>query len=199
MKRLLLTAFTGLLISYSATSQITKGTWLVGGSGSLYSYNENYSTPNYNQTSIYTNIDITASAGYFMIDKFAIGLRPYFSSNKGEATSPGGGSTNSYQLAIGPFARYYFLNTEKQFNILVDVGYQFGINKYLGALHENGKINNLSIMGGSEVLFNSTVGMEILLGYSQKIISIENAPGAFNSTKNGLQISIGFVLHLENL
>ncbi len=184
---------------FTAQSQLTKGNWLVGGSGSFYSYNETYTSPTYNNTAKYTNIDVSASLGYFIIDKLAAGLRPTFSSFKGKVTSPGGGSTNSYKIAIGPFARYYFLNTEKPFNILADVSYQVGINKYLGSTHEQGKFNNLSIMGGTEIFFNSTAGMEILLGYSQKVLSLENSPSAFNFTKRGFQVSIGFTLHLEKL
>ncbi len=40
-------------------------------------------------------------------------------------------------------------------------------------------------MGGSEIYFNETAGIEILLGYTQKVLSIEDSPGAFNNTKSG--------------
>ena len=135
-----------LFYSTIATAQLDKGVWLGGGSGSFYSYNETYTSPTYNNTAKYTTIDVSASLGFFFIDKLAAGLRPTFSSYKGEVTSPGGGKTNSYKIAIGPFARYYFLNTDKPFNILADVSYQFGINKYLGVLHEKGKSNTLSLI-----------------------------------------------------
>lgn len=201
MKQLLLFPLLFLFV-FPSQGQLMKNNWLIGGSGSLYSYNENYSAPTYNQTAKYTSIDVAASAGYFIVDKFAVGLRPYFSSYKGEVTSASagsGGSTNSYRLAIGPFARYYFLNIDKQFNILTDIGYQFGINKQLDASHNKGKFNYFSVMGGTEVFFNSTAGLEILLGYTQKIISIENSPSALNNNKKGFQVSIGFTLHLEKL
>jgi hypothetical protein len=52
-------------------------------------------------------------------------------------------------------------------------------------------------MGGIEAFFNSTAGIEMLLGYSKKVISIDgNTAGAFNNTKSGFQVSIGFQLHL---
>jgi hypothetical protein len=102
-------------------------------------------------------------------------------------------------LAVGPFARYYFLNTDKPFNILADVSYQFGYLQQLGLLHEKGKNNTFSAMGGTEIFFNSTAGMEILLGYINKTVSIENSPGAFKNSKSGFQVSIGFTLHLEKL
>ena len=100
--------FTLLILSLTTKAQLDKGVWLVGGSGSFYSYIETYNSPTYNNTAKYTNIDISASAGYFIIDKLVFGLRPTFSSVKGEVTSPGGGTTNSYKIAIGPFLRYYF-------------------------------------------------------------------------------------------
>ena len=188
-----------LSIAFTSFGQLTKKTWLVGGSGSFYSYNETYNSPTYNTTAKYTSIDIFASVGYFIVDKLSAGLRPTFSSYKGKVTSSGGGSTNSYRLALGPFVRYYFLKIDKQFNLLADVSYQMGVLQQLGALHEKGKFNNFSLMGGTEVFFNGTAGMEILLGYSQKIMSIENSPGAFNSNKKGFQAAIGVTLHLEKL
>jgi hypothetical protein len=200
MKNLIL--LLALLLFKNAYAQLDKGVWLVGGSGSFYSYKEDYSTPTYNQTAKYTSIDLAASLGYFIADKFTAGLRPSFSSYKGKVISASvgsGGSTNSYRLAIGPFARYYFLNADKPFNILADVSYQFGYLQQLGALHEKGKNNTFSLMGGTEIFFNNTAGLEILLGYTQKVLSIENSPGAFKNNKNGFQVSIGFSLHLEKL
>ena len=116
---LLFLAFSFLLTSYG---QISKNTWLIGGNGSFYSYNENYTAPSVNFTGKYTSIDLTASIGYFFIDKFTGGIRPYLSTFKGE--SSGGATPNDFKFAVGPFVRYYFLKEEKQFNILSDVSYQ---------------------------------------------------------------------------
>lgn len=183
------------LFTTSSSAQLTQNTWLVGGSGSLFSYHETYNSSAANFTAKYTSIDISPSVGYFLIDKLSGGLRATFSSIKGE--SSGGGSMNNYKLAIGPFVRYYFLNADKQFNILTDVSYQFGVNRDFGGLSGKGKFNIFSLMGGTEVFFNSTAGMEILLGYSQKISSIENSPPAATNNEKGFQVSIGFQLHLE--
>ena len=177
-------------------AQLTKGTWLIGGSGSLYSYKEIHNYP-INYTANYTNIDISPSVGYFPVDKLAVGLRPTFSSYKGE--SDGGGSTNSFKISMGPFVRYYFLDAEKSFNLLTDISYQLGINQYLGAVHEKGKYNTLSIKGGAEMFFNSAVGIEILLGYLQNNTSIENSPNAYRTIRKGFQASVGFQFHLEKL
>ena len=196
MKNLIL--FFALLLFKNAHAQLDKGIWLVGGTGSLYSYTENYNTPTFNQTSKYTSIDMAASIGYFIADKFVVGLRPSFSSYKGVVINTTGG-TNQYKLSVGPFVRYYFLNKDKPFNILFDASYQLGINKYLRSPQEKGKFNTLSIMGGSEIFFNSSVGLEILLGYTSKVLSIDNSQSAANNTKKGFQTSIGFTFHLEKL
>ncbi|MBX9733961.1 MAG: hypothetical protein K2X37_07845 [Chitinophagaceae bacterium] len=188
--------FITIFFTLISNAQITKGNWLVGGNGSIYSYTGVYTTPSSNDiSSTYTNVDFSSSIGYFCLDKFSLGLRPIFSSEKGG--SSGGGSSNSYRFAIGPFFRYYFLKDSKQFNILTDISYQIGILQQLGSLKERGKFNTFSIMAGTEVFFNNTVGLELLVGYRNQISSIENSPSAFNNNKKGIQTSIGFIIHLE--
>ena len=197
--KLLITVLLLFGFSYTSTAQLKKGIWLVGGSGSFYAYSEEYSSANINQKGTFTNIDVTATLGYFIIDKFALGLRPGFNSYKGKITTPGGGSTNSFQLVAGPFLRYYFLKVDKPFNFLADLCYQPGINKYLNGAGEKGKFNTLSILGGAELFFNSAVGIEILMGYSSKIITIDNTPGGFKNTRRGFKTSVGFQIHLDKL
>lgn len=58
MKNLLL--FFVLLLFKNVHAQIDKGTWLVGGSGSMYSYNEDYTAPSVNVTAKYTSVDLSA-------------------------------------------------------------------------------------------------------------------------------------------
>lgn len=188
-----------LFIATSSFAQLEKGTWLVDGSGSFYSYTDNYTSQQLTQTGKWTDIDLSASVGYFVIDKLCGGIRPLFSSSKGTDKSTTGtiSTGNQYYFSVGPFARYYFLDKDKPFNILTDIGYQLGINKYLGALHQTGKYNIFSANAGIEAFFNSTAGIEILLGYYNKVISIDdNTTGAFNDTKKGFQVSVGFQLHL---
>lgn len=180
-----------------ANAQLNKGTWLFGGNGSLFSYNQSYTAPppNPDFTGKFTSIDLSANVGYFFADKFAGGLRPYFSTYKGETS--GGAIANELKFAIGPFARYYFLNTDRQFNILTDISYQVGINKLFSGDKPQGKYNTLSIMAGTEVFFNSAVGLEVLVGYKNLVASFENSPSAYKNTMQGFQTSIGFLFHLE--
>ena len=195
-----------LLLSFFNTNsfaQLEKGTKVVGGSGTFYSYTENYSNnQSYSQTAKYTNIDLNVTMGYFIIDKLVVGIKPSYSSFKGEVVSSNvgsGGKTNSYKIAVGPFTRYYFLKSEKPFNILAEASYQTGINKFLGVLKEKGKNSTLSFLVGPEIFFNDTAGLEFLFGYSNRLVTIDNSSGAFENKKSGLQLSIGITLHLDKL
>lgn len=193
MKTILILLATTFTITSKA--QLTKRNWLLGGSASLYSYTEKFTNPdpNINYTAKYTDIDLNTSIGYFFIDKFAAGLRPILYTYKGE--SNGGLTANTLQFALGPFVRYYFLDKEKQFNILSDICYQIGVNKNFS---EKGKFDFFSVMAGTEVFFNSSVGLQIMLGYSQRLSTTNiNSLGEFKNLKNGFQTSIGFNFHLE--
>ncbi|HZK70793.1 MAG TPA: hypothetical protein VFD03_04630 [Clostridia bacterium] len=184
-----------LFIALNTYGQLTKRTWLLGGSGSLYSYHDDYVYPLQSYTAQYTNIDIAASVGYFFVDKLACGIRPYLSTYKGE--SSGGGGANDLKLAIGPFLRYYFLNKDKQFNLLADISYQLGINQARNGDNPKGKFNIFSVMAGAEVFFNSSVGLEVLLGYKSQLTTFDNSPSAFSNNRKGFLTSIGFHFHLE--
>ena len=61
--KMLLTGFI-LVLSITAKCQLEKSTWLVGGSGSLNTYNQTY-TSTFNLTAKYRSIDISAPIGYF--------------------------------------------------------------------------------------------------------------------------------------
>ena len=97
----------------TAKSQLTKGTWVVGGTGKFYANNNSINSSTYNVDAKYTEISISPSVGYFIIDKLVLGLRPTFSSLKGKVTSSGGLSTNVQRYWVGPFGRYYLLEKEK--------------------------------------------------------------------------------------
>jgi hypothetical protein len=188
-KRLFI-SFVLTILSNSIYSQLTKGNWLVGGTGKFYDYKSEYSSATYSNEAEYTQIDISPNIGYFVAEKLAFGLRPTFSSVKGKVTTVGGGSTNVQRYWIGPFGRYYFLAAEKQANIVTDVSYQFGF--YGGLL--KGRLSTFSALVGPVIYFNSSVGLEFLLGYAY---SKEDADQGSKEIRKGFQISLGFQIHLE--
>ena len=185
-----------LLFSFStcfltAQSQLTKGIWLAGGTGKFYSYTSTYSSAAYSNEASYTQIDLSPDIGYFVVDKLAFGLRPTFSSIKGKVTTPGGGSTNVQRYWLGPFGRYYFLNADNQTNIVADVSYQYGL---FNAGGQKGDLRTFSALAGPVVFFNSSIGLEFLLGYSY---SKEDVEKSNKEIRKGFQIAVGFQIHLE--
>jgi hypothetical protein len=182
-------SFFSLLVFAGTTfGQLTKGHWLVGGSGRFYSYKNEYSTSTVNNTGKYTQIDVSPNIGYFIADKIGLGLRTTFSSVKGKIDNVPA-STNVQRFSAGPFIRYYFFDAEKQNNILIDANYQKGI---VGGFFK-GNSNNFSIAAGPVIYFNSSVGIEFLIGYVSQMEEINNQD---KEIKSGFQFSIGFQIHL---
>lgn len=180
-----------LLFSINSKCQLTRGNWMVGGSGTFSSTKNTYSNNNYYQTSDVTDIKISPNIGYFIVNKFAVGLRSSFSKNKAEVTTTGGLSTNVNRFEIGPFLRYYFLKDENRNNILAEASYQYGIYRFKP---DKGNINTFSVLVGPVVYFNTVVGLEFLLGYYKRN---EDVNGSFTTEQKGFQIVVGFQIHLE--
>lgn len=195
MKSFILLLFSFLLTSLSF-GQLDKGTFLLGGTGSYYNYSGKYNSANNNTTSKATDIKINTSVGYFLIDKFVLGLRPSFSFMKAKLDGTSSTFASATQFTVGPFSRYYFLDKDKQFNILLDAAYLFGTNSYPIANTGKGVINELSISAGLEAFFNTTVGIEFLVGYKSKYEDIKGIAG-YSDKKNGVNVSIGLQIHLS--
>ena len=175
MKKIkLITALT-LLLTVNANSQITKGNWMVGGSGSFYSYQliEN------SVTNSGMGVELRPNIGFFIKDKFAIGITPLFAYSKPE----NGSSVTSY--GIGPYIRYYLLKPESRVNILTQVEYA-----YSGSNNSNDKSTALDFKVGPAFYFNSSVALEMTLNYNLNKL---------NSTTNYniFSLGLGFQIHLE--
>jgi hypothetical protein len=205
MKTIKLLLTVTLLFTINTYGQLDKKTWLVGGSGSFDSYKQEQSFISQgtgepiNAVYNYKNIEFTANVGYFIIDKFATGIKISYIDIYGKSIE--NGEIGSRTFTTGPFARYYFLNKEKQFNIVTEVNYQFGRINYgrvntVAGNDFDGSINTFTFLVGPEFFFNSSVGMEILLGYRNFNRKMDNT---FNTSINekGFQVAIGFQIHLE--
>jgi len=195
MKYLFLFFFSFTFIT-KAQCQLDKGTWLVGGSGSFQSYKNDFQMPPNSVQYKVTTISISSSVGYFIMEKLALGLRPTYSLEKekaiGSTGNVGGGESNYSILELGAFGRWYFLNKKKNYNILSDLSYHYGIYSNFGT--NTGHTNTFKFLTGPEFYFNSSVGIELLLGYSSR--KVLNKDGTSNFNK-GFLTTIGFQIHLE--
>ena len=174
--KILLVLFIAFLY-YNANSQINKGYWMVGGYAN-FSNNTLFTTnSSYNQT----YLTINPILGYFISDKISLGTELFYSFS----TSYTQNSASNY--GIGPFMRYYFLNKEKAVNILIQGsgGYNLGTVNYNSG---SDKSISYSLIGGPVIFFNSSVGIEFLLGY--------RGYSASNVRNGGFNINIGIQVHL---
>lgn len=192
--KIIVTFISILLFSLTAKSQLDRGIWLVGGNGNFLTSKYEYSSPTFSSTSDRLNISISPTVGYFIIDKLAVGLRTSFSKNKDQVNGTGGLFTNVNRFTLGPFAKFYFLEKDKQYNLIADVSYQYGLYSFKPT-KGNSKTFNASI--GPVIYFNTSVGLEFLLGYYSTKETIKQN-GDITTKQSGFQIGIGFQIHLEN-
>ena len=164
-----------LLSFVTSNAQITKGNWMVGGSGSFYS--TQLKDENLNSKGI--GLELRPNFGYFIKDKLSIGITPLLAYNKPD----NGSSVTSY--GVGPYVRYYLLNTEKRINILTHVGYA-----YYSSSNSNNKSTALDFKAGPVIYFNSSVALEMTLNYNVN----KSSP---STTYNILSLGLGFQIHLE--
>lgn len=86
--------FVFLIITTNLIAQLDKKTWLVGGTGSMTTTKSNYRSDTYYQESDELKVNFNPNIGYFIGDKFALGLKQTFSWVKIEVTTDGGLFTN---------------------------------------------------------------------------------------------------------
>lgn len=194
MKKVTILTILILLFSVTSIGQLDKRYWLVGGAGSFYSYNDDFTTTGQSTVSgKLTEVNLTGNIGYFLFDKFAAGLRPGINLIKSRGLNTASSSTKDVAIYVGPFTRYYFLNKDKPFNILLDVACQIGTYSTFAG---TGSFRNASVMCGSEIFFNTSTSFEILLGYLHQKKAIKEGQPGFSNERNGFHISIGFQIHL---
>lgn len=169
--------FLVLVTSVSLNAQITKGNWLVGGSGEFSSQSFEF---NNGSSSKREYLTIKPNIGYFIKDKFVIG-----SSLRYENFD----SFNIY--GIGAFSRYYFLKKHKPFNLFAQLHYDF-THTVSDVNPQVGNALNSSFYGirlGQVIFFNNVVGMEFSLVYEKGNLQ--------DSNSDTFKAVLGFQIHLS--
>jgi hypothetical protein len=180
MTKSILLFFTAFTFYNHANCQITKGNWLVGGSGQFQKQREDLRGSDIRGLVISASPDI----GYFIFDKLGVGIKGDLSYSRIKTT---GNVSKSTFLAMGPFARYYFLAIDNRINLFCEAIYQHTIDFH--SFHQN----DLTFAAGPVIFFNSSVGLELTAKYSRS-----NSEISLTKAKT-LFLSLGFQIHLEKL
>lgn len=183
MKTIKLFFIASILLTISANSQITKGNWMVGGSGSLTSYKSEFTSNRSDEKSLTTGkgLLLTPTIGHFIIDKMAFGLSPNYQYYETENTS-------GINYGLGLFARYYLLKPEKSINILTQVNY----NHSIGDTDSRG--NSYTLKAGPSIFFNDSVAFECTIDYISSSINYQNNS---NTKSSSVNIGLGLQIHLK--
>jgi hypothetical protein len=177
MKKIELSLFFCLITTLSF-SQITKGNWLVGGTGRFSTQSEKLNNSDVNSLLI----QLSPNLGYFFANKVAVGLKPEFSYTQFKYS---GTENHAIALGVGPFVRYYLLPTDNRINILTEGSYE-----YLSDL--NGYHQNIfTATAGPVIYFNSSVGLEATLNYETF------KSGSGKTSAKTFFLAVGFQIHLE--
>ena len=207
-----------ILFSSSASSQINKGQWMVGGntsfSHSVVKNNNDFVSSN-NKT---TSFQLMPGAGYFFINQLSAGLRiAIINSDVKQETDSRGGPVSVYYLlrskitalSFSPFVRYYFLPSSRKLNVFADVSYAYNNNKektniYQQFIPSGGlpmvtasttnnkyKSHSYSIAAGPAFFLNPKVSVELTAGYSFTKYSGGDQRG------NSFLLGAGFQIHLN--
>lgn len=167
----------------SSYSQVSKGQWLVGGSGRI----------TFTKQGIFSGSRFTLapSGGYFLMDKLTVGTRVEFtrSSTKVEGSSV----TKEYYWGLQPFARYYLLPKTSLWNPFAEAGGTFRRMTDRGISDEVYKENQLgySAAGGLAFFLHTKISLESRLSYDYfKVQKSTSDPS------NNINVNIGLQVHL---
>jgi hypothetical protein len=170
--------FASLIFNKNSFAQIDKGDWLVGGNLNFTHANTTYQ--NGAKTS-FKNLDLSANAGCFVLDRLALGIKTKYFFYKDDNTIV----RNINYLDLGVFSRYYFIKTNPYYNIILQPEYSRSFGKGGG-----GTTNTYSILAGPVIYFNKYIALEFNIGYS--IEAFKYNPAKFYTLQSG----IGLQIHL---
>lgn len=127
-----------------------------------------------------SSFNFNPKAGYFISDKFAVGVELMVGSGKSEKTVFGipnvTTETTNNSFGAGVFARYYFLELGERFKTYTEAGLGFGSTKYEANGVETKKDSNLNL--GIDLGINYFVTEKMAINFG-----LANVLG-FNSTKS---------------
>ena len=159
---------------------IEKGNFLGGGKGRL-SFSSQQLEEKYKETSIM----VRPGFGYFLQDKWAVGINLNFENTKIKVGDVEQGK--SIDFGGGIWTRYYFLPKSKRTNFFGEAGFNMGGNK----LDDEDRINYSGFNVGLYMVhfINEHIAFEIGVDYYSKKYEDEDEP------INKMGVSAGFQMH----
>ena len=180
-----------ILFTIGTTAQISKGNWMVGGSGNIYFYEGNYNIVDKKIIEKGFGIDVLPNVGYFFFNNFSAGLVSKFSYGEGKDNN-NGSSGPDRNFRLGPYARYYILNKEKFTNFFIQASYNTSL------FDKSFKTYQVSTKVGSAIFLTNSIGLEVSLEYSKNSIEYFNVQMSdVVQTTNVIRFGVGLQIHLE--
>jgi hypothetical protein len=157
-----------------ANAQVNKGQWLAGGNVSFESMKQGDWKV--------TTFDFSPNVGFFVANKFAVGLRPTIMFEDDNQFEDAG-----TLIGAGPFLRYYFLPSAQKLNIFADADAIFGTT---GRSEKNG-FNQFDISAGPALFLTPHTALEFALQYKSA-----GGDAYGDDRRNSFGVKIGFQVHL---
>lgn len=170
MKKILLIGAVALCGALNA--QMTKGSWVVGGSTNL-NFSNTTNKIKFDGTSVdgpkLSTFTFTPSAGYFVMDKLAVGMDlSFISATQNDKESDIKSTTST--VSVMPTGTYYFKSASNIVPYLgAGVGYASITEKYTsGSVDEKDTSDGLAwkAKGGVVYLITPSIGVDLGLGYN---------------------------------
>ena len=186
-----------IVCSLSVTAQTSKGSFLIGGNGSLR-FNNNDADGNKYKTS---NFSLSPTAGYFLFKNFNAGLSlptefSWFRITP--ALSVEEIRSNSYSIGVAPFVRYYI--PIKSWFVVTEWAYGWYYKKeFYEEIDQSGSVyeheasrrdRRYRVAAGPAFFLNPYTSIEVLANYGR--MDAENSP------LSNFYISVGFQIYLPS-
>ncbi len=171
-------------------AQTEQGKWLISGASDL-TFSSTTTTLEYDGEELgdsdATKLSLTPVAGYFIADGLAIGMALNVENSKQD-------DYTSNSLTIGPFARYYFGNSNvKPF---LQGALLFGSSTEEDDTDEaDASVNAWELGGGVAMFINNFLSVDMGLGYGKATATSED-DNDLKLIMDGISFNVGFSVYL---
>lgn len=179
-------SFVVVFAVFGANAQLKSGQLIAGGN-----VNYQHQTIEYDDYDIkLTQFKFSPSAGIFVINKLATGVRVTMSGYRTRKFDTEPFDLRSRNFALSPFARYYILPANKNYNLFADASFDFHKEvdktsspkrRYYG--------EGFSVSAGPVIFITPQIAAELAFGYSNKSINSYRTTSVFTT--------LGFQFHFR--